>query len=100
MARNTKTLDPSADVRRDPAAEIAETRGLQEKKTDKHFRFNVYVPDPDIDTFRDFQTYCKHIGIPISEMIGQFMAETVEKNAAEIEEARARFAKARKHYIK
>ena len=51
-------------------------------------------------TYEDFKIYCKHIGIPISEMINQFMAETVEKNAAEIEEARARFAKARRHYIK
>ena len=97
MARNTKTLDPSAAVRRDPAAEIM-TTGLKTRQD--YTRFNVFVSEQNRPTYEDFKIYCKHIGIPISEMINQFMAETVEKNAAEIEEARARFAKARKHYIK
>ena len=98
MARNTKTLDPSAAVRRDPAAESM-TTGIKPTRQD-YTRFNVFVSEQNRPTYEDFKIYCKHIGIPISEMINQFMAETVEKNAAEIEEARARFAKARKHYIK
>ena len=98
MARNIKTLDPSAAVRKDPAAEIFATSGLKPRQD--YTRFNVFVSEQNRPTYEDFKIYCKHIGIPISEMINQFMAETVEKNAAEIEEARARFAKARKHYIK
>ena len=91
-------IDPAAALRRDPAADIATTSGLKPRQD--YTRFNVFVSEQNRPTYEDFKIYCKHIGIPISEMINQFMAETVEKHAGEIEEARTRFAKARKHYIK
>lgn len=96
MARNIKTLDPSAAVRRDPAADIM-TEGLKPRQ--QYTRFNVFVSEENVPVWEDFKIYAKNSGMSVSELVNLFMAQTVENHAEEIAEAKARFEEAaRKHY--
>ena len=98
MARTTKTFNPAADLRRDPAADYKTTTSLQAKPG--YTRVNIFVSEENVPTFEAFKIYCKDQGISVSELINILVAQTVEKHAAEIEEAKARFEKARKYYMK
>lgn len=99
MAR-TKEFNPSAAVRRDPAEEYKTTTGLQLHKRQDYTRFNVFVSEDAKPVWEDFKIYAKSIGMSVSELVNLFMAQTVETHAAEIDEAKERFEKARKHYKK
>lgn len=99
MARTTtKNLNPSAAVRRDPAEEYL-TTALKPARQ-QYTRFNVFVSEDNVPTYEAFKIYCKDQGYSVSELINILMAQTVEKHAAEIDEAKERFEKARKHYKK
>lgn len=96
MAR-TKNINPSAAVRQDPATEYV-TESQKPQKPYK--RCNIFVPEEMTQTWEDFKVYAASIDISVSELINLYMADTVKKHAAEIQEAKARFEKARKHYTK
>ena len=95
MAR-TK-IDPTASLRRDPAEDLM-AKGLKQKP--QYTRFNVFVSEDNVPSYEAFKIYCKDQGVSVSELLNILMAQTVEKHAAEIEEARSRFEKAQKRYKK
>lgn len=96
-ARKKTVIDPTADLRRDPAEELL-TAGTKARKG--YTRFNIFLSEESVPAFEDFKIYAKSIGMSVSELVNVFIAQTVEDHAEEIEEAKSRFAEARKHYTK
>lgn len=91
-----KKVDPSASVRRDPAADLV-TEGLKPRQ--QYTRFNVFVSEENVPIWENFKIYSRSIGMNVSQVINVFMAQTVEAHAEEIAEAKKRFEEAaRKHY--
>ena len=96
MAKRIK-VDPSANLRRDPAEDLLTA---EIKPRQQYSRFNIFVPEANMQTFEDFKIYAKSIGMSVSELVNVFMAQTVEDHAEEIEEAKTRFETARRQYTK
>lgn len=97
MAR-TKTLNPAADLRRDPAADFKTTKTLQEKPN--YARINIFVAEDKRQAYEDFKIYCKDQMLSVSELLCILMAREVEQHAAEIEAAKIRQETAHKRYGK
>ena len=98
-ARKKTVIDPSADLRRDPAEELLSV-STETKPKAGYSRFNIFLSKESVPAFEDFKIYAKSIGMSVSELVNVFIAQTVEDHAEEIEEAKSRFAEARKHYTK
>ena len=99
MAKKKILVDPSADLRRDPAEDLL-TVTTEVKPKAGYSRFNIFVPADNMPVYEDFKIYAKSVGMSVSELVNLFMAQTVEDHAAEIEDAKNRFEEARKHYTK
>ena len=98
MAKRIK-VDPSANLRKDPAEDLLAV-STETKPKAGYSRFNIFISAENMPAFESFKIYCKSIGMSVSELVNVFIAQTVEDHAEEIEEAKSRFAEARKHYTK
>ena len=59
-----KKVDPSAAVRRDPAADLV-TEGLKPRQ--QYTRFNVFVSEDGVPVWENFKIYAKSIGMNVSQ---------------------------------
>ena len=88
-------INPAAAVRKDPAEDYLDG---QLKPKQQYTRTNIFIPEDNISVYEDFKIYAKSINMSVSELLNLYMADLVQKHAAEIEEAKNRFASARRRY--
>lgn len=92
-----KSINPAAEVKADPSTTwIQHDSGKKQKKD--YMRFNVFVPEDDKPAYYDFQTYAKSVGLSTSGLIVSMMKQTVDAHRTEIDEAKQKFAAAKKQY--
>ena len=92
-----KKVDPSADLRRDPAQDLL-AAGVKPRKD--YTRTNIFISEEDRATWEDFKIFARSIDMSVSELLNNYMRQTVKEHAAEIKEAKIRFENARRRYEK
>lgn len=92
-----RKVDPSADLRRDPAQDLLNV-GVNPRKN--YTRTNIFISEEDRATWEDFKIYARSINMSVSELLNNYMRQTVKEHAAEIKEAKIRFENARRRYEK